>query len=111
MLVKGALDGMELPVSGHRFDGGDVAAVRLNGQHGAGLHRTTVHQHGAGSTRRGVTTDVRSSQAERLTQEIHEQLARFDVRLLANAVDGDRDMSQGEPTSFYPRTRAVRAAV
>ena len=80
---------MQLAALGQPFDRGDLAAIGLNRQHGAGLDRLAVEQHGAGAAVRRVAAYVRAGQDQLLADELHEQLARFDFAVEALAVDGD----------------------
>src|SRR5690349_15758250 len=54
VLLERGLHGMELVAAREPFDGGDLGALRLDGEHVAALHRLAVDQHGAGAALRGV---------------------------------------------------------
>ena len=61
MLVpEGFLDRVQIAVCGESFNGEDVAAVRLDGEHGAGFDRLAVHHDGAGAANGGFAADVRA---------------------------------------------------
>ena len=47
---------------GHAFDGADLGAVRLHGEHGAGLHRFAIEIDGAGAAMAGVAADMRAGE-------------------------------------------------
>src|SRR5919199_2169568 len=94
VLPEGLLHGMQLTIAGQALDRDDLAAVGLDGQHGARLHRLAVHHHRAGTARRGVATDVRAGQPQRLPQEVDEELARLDVGLPPDPVHRASDVPQ-----------------
>src|SRR6266498_3671645 len=81
VLAEGLLHGVQVAVAGQALDRQDLAAVGLDREHRAGLDGLSVHEHRAGAAGRGVATDVGAGQAEGLTQEVHEKLARLDVGL------------------------------
>ena len=68
------------------------AAVDLDGEQHAALHRLPVELHGARAAVAGVAADVRAGQVEVVAEEVHEQAARLDLALVARAVDVDRDV-------------------
>ena len=109
VLVERLLERVHPVLAGHALDGGDLAAVRLDGEHRAGLHRPPVHQDGARAARRGVAPDVRSGEPEVLPQEVHEQRAWLDVPLAGIPVHRQGHVSQGSllSTAQGPRTGAV----
>src|SRR5207248_2520953 len=49
LLPEALLQRMKLAGGGQALDGADLVPVDLDGQHGAGLHRAPVDQHGAGA--------------------------------------------------------------
>src|SRR5207253_5281338 len=49
MIDKSCHHGMELPIPRYPFDRLDILTLRLNGQHGARIHRFAVYDHGAGA--------------------------------------------------------------
>jgi hypothetical protein len=93
VLVERLLDWMEIAVVGKPFDRGHLKPVRLNPEHGAGLHRLAVHEHGAGAARGRVAADIRPGQSETVAQHVDEELTRLQVELVASAVDSKRDAS------------------
>src|SRR6266545_6992973 len=91
MLPERLLQGMQLAVRGEPFDRRDLAAVGLDGEHGARLHREPVEVDGAGAADRRVAADLRAREREVVAEEVDEQRPRLDLRLVPNAVDGDRN--------------------
>ena len=74
---------------GHALDGGDLAAVGLDGEHRARLGALPVDVDGARAAVAGVAADVRAGQPEVVAQEVDQQQAGLDVGLACLAVDGD----------------------
>ena len=83
------MQGMQLPVCFQRLDGGDLRAVGLNREQGAGLDGGAVQQHGAGAAEAGVTTDMRAGQTQFLADEFHQQLPGFHVPLAGFTIHGN----------------------
>src|SRR5262245_618239 len=105
VLAEGLLQGVQLAVRGESLDREDVAAVGLDGEHRAGLHRPAVHHHRAGTARRGVAADIRARQPQRLSKEVDEELAWLHVGLPPNPVDRASDVPQ-RATSLASRAIA-----
>src|SRR5215469_7629409 len=72
---------------GHAFDGGDLAAIGLHGEHGAGFHRHAVDIDGAGTAMGGLAADMGAGHLQILADEMHEQRARLDEAFDLGAVD------------------------
>src|SRR5438067_4366233 len=113
LLPEAFLHGVELAVLLEALDGSDLMSVGLHGEEGARLHRLPLEQHGAGAAVGGVAADMRSGHAQVLAQEVDEEQARLDLRLLGVAVDGDLDamcrhgyLPPARSTAFL-RARAV----
>jgi hypothetical protein len=70
---------MEFPVFGQPLNGSDRAPIRLHGEHSAGFHRLTIHQHGAGATESTFASDVSSGQSGDITDVVDEEGAGLDV--------------------------------
>src|SRR3990172_8533428 len=87
VVVERLLDRVQDAVGGEPFDRRELGPVRLDSEHGAGLHGLAVEQHRAGAARRGVTADVRAGQPEALAEHVDEQLARLELQFVAGAVD------------------------
>src|SRR6476659_2389949 len=77
---------------GQRLDRRDLAAVRLDGEERAGLHRLAVEVHRARAAGRRVAPDVGSGESQLLPEEVDEERARLDIGLAPRPVDGDRDL-------------------
>ena len=90
MLVERLLDGMQRAVRGEPLDRRHLLPVGLDAEHRAGLHRLAVEQHRAGAARGRVAADVRPRQAEPLAQDVDEELARLELELVPDPVDGER---------------------
>ena len=99
MVVERLLHGMQLPVRGETLDRGDLGAVGLDAEDGAGLHGDAVEQHGAGAARGRVATDARPREREALAQDVDQQVARLDLELVPRSVDGQGNRTQREPPS------------
>jgi hypothetical protein len=91
LLVESLLHRVQLTARGEALDRGDLGAVRLDGEHGARLHRRAVDEHAARAAARRVAADVRPGETERLAQEVGEQEPCLDLRGAGLAVDGDLD--------------------
>ena len=57
---------------------GDLGALALEREHGAGLDGDAVDMHDAGAALGGVAADMRAGEPQVLAQELHQQRARFD---------------------------------
>src|SRR5215469_16566593 len=73
------LDGMQLPVARESFQGRDLRAIGLDGEHRAGLYRLSIDEDGAGAADAGLTSHVRSGQPTHLAQKLNKQHARLDL--------------------------------
>ena len=85
------LDGVQLPVPGQAFDGEDVAAVGLHGEHRAGLDAVAVQVNGARAAVAGVAADHGADLAEPVTQVVHEEQPRLHLVRISRSIDGDSD--------------------
>src|ERR687888_802740 len=90
-LPEGLLQRMELAALREALDRRDLAAVGLDREHGAGLHRVPVEMDRAGAAERRVAADLRPGEAEVVAEEVDEQRPRLDLRLVPDAVDGERN--------------------
>jgi hypothetical protein len=88
LLPEGVLDRVQLAVLGHAFDRGDLRAVGLDGQHGAGLHRLAIQMDGAGAALARVAAHVRAREPGQLADEVHEEEPGLDVMRVSDAIDG-----------------------
>jgi hypothetical protein len=82
LLGERLLDRMQLAAGLQSLDRAHLAAVGLHREHGAGLHRLPVEQHGADTAVRRIATDVRAREPQFLADEVHQQQARVDFGLL-----------------------------
>jgi hypothetical protein len=82
----------ELARVGQPLDGLHFAAVGLHREHQAAAYDLAVHAHGASTTYAVLAAQVRASEAELLTQEVHEVRAGRDAARDLRAVDGERDV-------------------
>jgi hypothetical protein len=69
----------------------DRCSVRLNGQDCARLHGAAVEVHSARAALGCVATDMCTSDAEVITQEVHKQPPRLNLSLPTLAVDSHGD--------------------
>ena len=73
------------------FDGQDLVAVRLHGEHQARARRAAIEQDRAGAADAVLAAEMRAGEAELMAQEIGERHAHLDLlSLVALAVDGQR---------------------
>ena len=91
-LVERLLHRVQLPVAGEALDGGDLAAVGLDGEHRARLHALPVEVDGAGAAVAGVAPDDGSGLPEPFPQVVDQEHAGFDLVDVVDAVDGDPDL-------------------
>src|SRR6266436_1170771 len=89
LFPEAVLDRMELAVRGHALDGLDLRALRLHGEHGAGLHRLAVEVDGTGAALARVAAHVRAGEAGQLADEVNEEQSWLDLVGMLDAVDGD----------------------
>src|SRR5690348_6355386 len=80
--MKAAAAAILLAGGGEAFDGGDVRASGLSGEHGAGLHGLAVEEDGAGAAKARLAADVRAREAQCVAQIVNEQQARLDFVLM-----------------------------
>src|SRR5690348_5076403 len=69
---------VRLRASGKAFDGGDVRAVGLDGEHGAGLHSFAVEENGARTADAGFAADMRAGEAQRVAEIMNKEEAGLD---------------------------------
>jgi len=87
------LNRMEMAVGGQAFDGGDLAAVGLDGEHGAGFHGLAVERHSARAADGGLAADMRPGVPGYFAQIMNEQHARLDFVGMRLSVDPKCDLS------------------
>src|SRR5919109_78452 len=107
-LPERLLEWMQFAVVRQALDRGYVAAVGLDREHGARLHRVSIEMDRAGAAHRRVAADLRAREVELVADEVDEQRPRLDLRLVANAVDRERDRYHRVPPfrRVPPRTCA-----
>jgi hypothetical protein len=73
-------------------EGGNGCAVRLDGQDRARLHRAAVQVHRARAALGGVAADMHTSDAEVLSQEVHQPPPSLDLGLPPLTIHGESDL-------------------
>src|SRR3989449_4087714 len=87
----------------------DFLVAGLDGEHGARLHRSAVHEDGAGAAVGRVAPDMGAGQPQHVPDQVDQQEARLDVSLVLLAVD--RELDPHRPHRPSPaRSRALRSA-
>src|SRR5262249_13810607 len=104
-LLEALLDRVELTVLVEALDGDDAAAVGLDREQRARLHRRAVEQDRARAAAARVAADVGPGQLQRAADEMDEQRARLDVGREFDAVDG------GGRIHVCPHARACSSGV
>ena len=74
--------------TGEAFNGLEVMAVGLYGEHDARPYRLAIEQNCTCATDTVLASDVRTCQLEFLTDEVTEQKTRLDIALVLQTVDG-----------------------
>src|SRR5215470_1759057 len=105
LLGEALLHRMELAALLETLDGRDLRAVGLHREHGARLHRCSVEEHGASTAMRSVAADMGAGKPQRLTDEMHEQQARFHLRVVRGPVHRHLDLVCGH--DYRPPARAT----
>src|SRR5207248_5342259 len=72
VLPERLLQRMERLALREAFDGADLRALRLHGEHEAGTDRLAVHQHGAGAAHAVLAAEMRAGQPAVFAQRIGE---------------------------------------
>src|SRR5207244_13312938 len=87
----------------------DFLVAGRDGEHRARLHRSAVHEDGAGAAVGRVAPDMGAGQPKHVPDQVDQQDARLDVSLVLLAVDGELDPYR--PHLPPPaRSRALRSA-
>src|SRR5262245_47929606 len=105
LLLEPFLDRMELARPAQPFHRGDLVAIGLHAEEGAGLHRKTVEQHGAGPAAGCIAAEVRPGETEHLPDHVNAQRARLDLDEAGFAVDRDFDLPDFHQCLLYLQTR------
>src|SRR5206468_6136164 len=91
------LQRVQLAVARQAFDRRQLAAVGLDRQDGAGLHRAAVEVDRARPADGCVAADLRPGEPEVVAEVVDEQRPGLDLRLVPDAVDGERNGYQRVP--------------
>src|SRR5260370_23098610 len=70
----------------------ELADIGLHSKHGTVFRGSTVNQNGTRAARGGIAPNVRTRQAQRIANPMHEQRSRLDIPFIGGAVDVDRDV-------------------
>ena len=89
MIHEGLLHDVQRLAIGEPFDGADLSAFGLYGEHQAGPHRLAIDDHGAGAANAVLATDMRAGLAAILADRIGQSAPRFDGDGMVAAVDGE----------------------
>src|SRR6202044_3794672 len=87
-----ALQCVKLVALGQAFDGADLLAFGLHGEHQTGANRRAVDQHRTGAANPVFAADVRAGLPAILADGIDQRAPRLDPNGVAPAVDGQRDL-------------------
>src|SRR5712691_10134786 len=100
---------MQLAVLFQALHRHDFLVAGLDGEHRARLHRSAVHEDGAGAAVGRVAPDMGAGQPQHVPDQVDQQEARLDVSLVLLAVD--RELDPHRPHLPSPaRSRALRSA-
>ena len=80
---------------GQAFDGGELSAGGLGGQHVAGLDGTPVHHDGAGAALRSVTAHMGSGEMQAFAQHLHQQGVGRHINAVRFAIDFQLNLHGG----------------
>jgi hypothetical protein len=69
---KGSLHGMLFTLNRDTFNRGNLRAVNLNGEYGAGLNGFTIHMHGTRTALTGIAANMGSGKHQVLTQQLRQ---------------------------------------
>src|SRR5512140_2948589 len=110
---EGALQRVELVAVGESFDGADLLACGLHGEHQAGTHRIAVDNYRAGSAHPVLAARIRSGQPAFVAQRVGEGAARLDAQRVVPAVDieSDIDLVDHEFRSAASKARCTAVRV
>ena len=91
---EGFLQGMQVVRRAQPFDGHNLVAVGLHGEHQAGTDRLAVEQDGTGPAHAMLAADVGAGQSQIVAQKVAQQQPWLHGPLIFRAVDGDCDRLQ-----------------
>ena len=86
LFPEGLLQRVQRAISREPLDGGDLPTFRLDGEHGAALHRLPIHVDGAGTALARVAADVGAGEIQLVAQHVREQRPWLDLRGPGHAV-------------------------
>jgi hypothetical protein len=104
---EGLLHRVQFFPLGQAFNGGDIGAVRLDGEHGAGFHRVAVDMNDAGTALARIAPDVRTGKTKIFANELRQQRASFDFTADSFSVHGHGNRWHTEPPWIFMLTRYV----
>ena len=94
LVPEGFLHGVQFAVGGgEAFDGEDLRAIGLDGEHAAALDGLAVDFDGAGAAEGGFAAHVRAGEPDDFAEVVDQQEARLHFVSVAVAVDGHGDGS------------------
>ena len=73
IVAERGLHRVQFVAFGNAFDGGDIGAVGLTDQHGAGFDRAAVDMDDTGTALAGVTADMGAGQIQMIAQQMDQQ--------------------------------------
>src|ERR1051326_1539812 len=88
LVPEGILHGIEAAVFGESFDGEDIAAVGLDGEHGATLDGLAVHVDSASAAQRGFAADVGTGESNDIAEVVNEEQSWLDGVGMGLPIDG-----------------------
>ena len=105
------LDGMEMPRLAEPFHGGDLRALRVDGQHRAGVHGFVVHQHGASAAGAAIANALGAGQRKLVAQRVQQGDARLKLRIEFFAIHIERYRNLARPLNMRRVLERERADV
>ena len=117
VLEEGGLERAQLEPGRETLDGGHLAALGLQREVRAAVHRLAVEQHHAGAALRVVAALLRSRQADGVPHRREETRARLELDRVGDAVDAQRGGDPHAPPPLAgiatspPRARASAAPI
>src|SRR5882757_9766593 len=101
IVAERGLHRMQFVALGDAFDGGDIGAVGLSHQHGAGFHCAAIDMHDAGAALAGIATDMGAGQAQMIAQEMDKERPVLDVGRYRLAVYRQFDCRHAETSRYF----------
>ncbi len=84
------LNGMEVAGFAQAFHGGDLRALRINGQHRTGVDGFVVHEHGACAAGAAIADALGAGKLKLVAQSVQQGDARFKLRIQLLAIHIER---------------------